>query len=176
MTSQHIILVGMMGVGKSSLGRRLAKRLGLSFVDSDVETERAAGMGITALFEKYGEVQLRALERRVLQRLVAMPPQVIATGGDAFVDDDTRAMLLEGGTTIWLQAGLETLVSRIRRLEHRPLLQTGELRPNLERLLAERQGQYAEAHMTFDTDASPVAELIEVIATKLGAPPASAED
>lgn len=176
MTSQHIILVGMMGVGKSSLGRRLAKRLGMSFVDSDVETERAAGMGITALFEKYGEGQLRALERRVLQRLAAMPPQVIATGGDAFVDDDTRAMLLESGTTIWLQAGLDTLVNRIRRLEHRPLLQQGDLRTNLERLLAEREAQYAEAHMTFDTDASPVAELIEAIATKLGAPPAPAED
>lgn len=169
MTSQHIILVGMMGVGKSSLGRRLAKRLGTSFVDSDVETERAAGMGITALFEKYGEAELRALERRVLQRLVAMPPQVIATGGDAFVDADTRSMLVASGTTIWLQAGLDTLVNRIRRLEHRPLLQGADLRSTLERLLKEREEQYAEAHMAFDTDATPVADLIETIAAKLTA-------
>lgn len=170
MTSRHIILVGMMGVGKSSLGRRLAKRLGRPFVDSDVETERAAGMGITALFETYGETELRALERRVLQRLVAaeVAPQVIATGGDAFVDADTRTMLKAAGTTIWLQAGLDTLAGRIRRLEHRPLLQRGELRPTLKRLLAEREAQYAEAHMTFDTDAVPVAELIEQIVAALG--------
>lgn len=167
MTDKHIILVGMMGVGKSSLGRRLAKRLGLTFVDSDVETERAAGMGITALFEKYGETELRSLERRVLQRLVAMPPQVIATGGDAFVDDDTRAMLLASGITIWLQANLETLVNRIRRLEHRPLLQGHDLRTTLQQLLGERHSQYAEAHMTFDTDAMPVADLIEKIALAL---------
>lgn len=169
MISKHIILVGMMGVGKSSLGRRLGKRLGVAFVDSDVETERAAGMGITALFEKYGETELRALERRVLQRLVAMPPQVIATGGDAFVEDDTRAMLLAAGTTVWLQAGLETLVNRIRRLEHRPLLQGNDLRTTLQRLMAEREAQYAESHMKFDTDAMPVADLIEQIAAQLGA-------
>lgn len=167
MTRQHIILVGMMGVGKSSLGRRLAKRLALPFVDSDVEIERAAGQGITALFETYGETELRALERRVLQRLVAMPPQVIATGGDAFVDDETRALLRQSGMTIWLQAGLETLVSRIRRLEHRPLLQGADLRTTLPRLLSERSSQYAEANLSFDTDAMPVAELIEKIVAAL---------
>lgn len=167
MTSKHIILVGMMGVGKSSLGRRLAKRLDMTFVDSDVETERAAGMGITALFEKYGESELRALERRVLQRLVAMPAQVIATGGDAFVDEETRAMLLAAGVTVWLQAGLETLVTRIRRLEHRPLLQGHDLRSTLQRLLAERTSLYAEAAMTFDTDAMPTADLIEKIVAQL---------
>lgn len=164
---QHVILVGMMGVGKSSLGSRLAKRLGLPFVDSDMEIEKAAGMGITALFKTYGEEELRALERRVLQRLLADAPQVIATGGDAFVDADTRAMLKEGGTTIWLQAGISTLLHRIRRLEHRPLLQQGDMKENLIRLLAEREPLYAEAVLTFDTDAMGVSALIEKIAAAL---------
>jgi len=160
--TKHIILVGMMGVGKSSLGSRLAKRLQCPFVDSDMEIERASGMGITSLFKTYGEEELRALERRVLQRLVAEPVRtVIATGGDAFADDETRALLKQAGTTIWLQAGIETLVHRIRRLEHRPLLQQGDLRENVQRLLAEREEVYAEADMAFDTDAMNVATLIE---------------
>jgi shikimate kinase len=165
--AKHIILVGMMGVGKSSLGSRLAKRLHRPFVDSDMEIEKAAGMGITALFETYGETELRALERRVLQRLLTQPPHVIATGGDAFTDDETRAVLKDSGITIWLQAGLETLVHRIRRLEHRPLLQHGDLKTTLRRLLAEREAVYAEADMSFDTDALPVGELIESIVKAL---------
>jgi shikimate kinase len=166
--AKHIILVGMMGVGKSSLGSRLAKKMQCPFVDSDMEIERAAGMGITALFQTYGEDELRALERRVLQRLVAEPaPSVIATGGDAFVDDETRAMLRGSGTTVWLQAGIDTLVHRIRRLEHRPLLQQGDLRENVKRLLAEREEIYAEADMTFDTDAMNVSALIDKIAAAL---------
>jgi shikimate kinase len=169
MTRRHVILVGMMGVGKSSLGRRLAKQMGVPFVDSDVETERAAGMGITALFEKYGADELRALERRVLQRLLHMPPQVIATGGDAFVDAETRIVLKEGGLTIWLQASLETIVSRIRRLEHRPLLQHGELRPTVARLLAEREALYAEAAVTLDTEKMPAADLLDAMARHAGA-------
>ncbi|MGE3769772.1 MAG: shikimate kinase [Bdellovibrionales bacterium] len=161
--AEHIILVGMMGVGKSSLGSRLGKRLNMPFVDSDMEIERAAGMGITELYESYGEDELRALERRVLHRLLAGPPHVIATGGDAFADDETRAMLIAGGTTIWLQAGLETLSHRIRRLEHRPLLQDVDLRATLDRLLKEREPQYAEAALSFDTDALSVPDLIEAI-------------
>jgi len=165
--TKHIILVGMMGVGKSSLGSRLAKRLRRPFVDSDMEIEKASGMGITALFKTYGEDELRALERRVLQRLLVQPPHVIATGGDAFTDDETRDLLKQSGTTIWLQAGLETLVHRIRRLEHRPLLQQGDLKTNLQRLLAEREAVYAEADLAFDTDALPVGELIEKIVVAL---------
>ncbi len=159
--SRHIILVGMMGVGKSSLGRRLAQRLGLPLADSDLEIERAAGMGIRDLYASYGEEELRALERRVLSRLLAAPPQVIATGGDAFADEETRRLLKEGGVTIWMKAGLSTLTARIRRLDHRPLLEPGEIAPRLAALLAAREGFYAEADFMLETDQKPVTRLID---------------
>lgn len=167
-TTRHIILVGMMGVGKSSLGRKLARRLNLPLADSDFEIERASGMGIRDLFARYGEEELRALERRVLHRLLDSTPHVIATGGDAFADDETRHMLKERGTTIWLRANIDTLTARIRRLDHRPLLEEGEIRPRLEELLAVREPLYAEAELTLVTDNQPVSALIERAVVLLG--------
>lgn len=166
--TRHIILVGMMGVGKSSLGRRLSRRLNLPLADSDFEIERAAGMGIRDLFNFYGETELRALERRVLTRLLAEPPHVIATGGDAFADAESRALLKAGGTTIWLKAGLNTLTSRIRRLDHRPLLEQGTIEPRLAELLAERESFYAEADLMLETDHKPVPLLIDELVRMLG--------
>lgn len=159
----------MMGVGKSSLGRRLSQRLGLPLADSDLEIERAAGMGIRDLYASYGEEELRALERRVLGRLLAAPPQIIATGGDAFADAETRAMLKAGGTTIWMKAGLGTLTARIRRLDHRPLLEPGEIAPRMAALLAAREAFYAEAEHMLETDQKPVVRLIDEVVTLLKA-------
>ena len=160
---RHIILVGMMGVGKSSLGRRLARRLALPLADSDQEVERAAGMGIGDLFRRYGEPELRALERRVLGRLLAAPQQIIATGGDAFTDAQTRDLLKNGGQTIWLKASAATLAARIRRLDHRPLLSAVDMPAQLEALVAERAAHYAEADHTVVTDGVPVPQVIELI-------------
>ena len=167
--NRHVILVGMMGVGKSSLGRRLSRRLGLTLADSDQEIERAAGMGIGELYHKYGEPELRALERRVLGRLLAMPPQIIATGGDCFTSAETRALLKSGGLTIWLKASAATLTARIRRLDHRPLLTVGDMPAQIAALVEARAPHYAEADLTLVTDDVPVPQIIETIVQMLSA-------
>ena len=119
-----------MGAGKSTVGRRLAKRLGLPFVDADEEIEAAAGLSIAEIFERYGEAHFRDGERRVLARLIDGPPRVIATGGGAFMDAETRALILERCIAIWLDAEVETLAERVGRRGHRPLLKgTGPARP-----------------------------------------------
>lgn len=166
---RHIILVGMMGVGKSSLGRRLSRRLQLALADSDREIERAAGMGIGELFRLYGEPELRALERRVMTRLLAMPPQIIATGGDAFTDAETRELLKAGGLTIWLKASAATLTARIRRLEHRPLLNAPDIPAQIAELVEARAAHYGEARLTLETDEQPVPQIIERIVDLLRA-------
>lgn len=165
--NRHVILVGMMGVGKSSLGRRLSRRLSLTLADSDQEIERAAGMGIGELYHKYGEPELRALERRVMGRLLAMPPQIIATGGDAFTSSETRQMLKEGGLTIWLKASATTLSARIRRLDHRPLLTGDDMPAQIAALVEARAPHYAEADVTLVTDEVPVPQIIENIVNLL---------
>ena len=119
-----------MGAGKSTVGRRLAKRIGLPFADADEEIEAAAGLTVAEIFERYGEAHFRDGERRVLARLIEGPPRVIATGGGAFMDDETRALILARCTAIWLDAEVETLAERVGRRDHRPLLKgTGPARP-----------------------------------------------
>jgi len=146
-----VVLVGLMGAGKTSVGQRLAEMLGAGFADSDVEVERAAGMTIPEIFECLGEAHFRDGERRVLARLLSGPPGVLATGGGAFMNAGTRALIAERGVSVWLKADLETLVARTAGRTHRPLLNTGDPRATLRRLIAERHPVYAEADVTVES-------------------------
>lgn len=173
-----LVLVGLMGAGKSSIGRRLAQRLGLPFVDADSEIEAAAGMTIEEIFQRHGEASFRDGERRVIARLLDNPIQVLATGGGAFMDPQTRALVRARAISLWLRADLEVLVARVGRRTSRPLLKGGEPRAVLERLIAERYPVYAEADIIVDTvDGPPEATLERVlaaIAAHVGAPVARA--
>jgi shikimate kinase len=144
---RSIVLVGLMGAGKSTLGRRLARRLHLPFVDSDEEIERAADRTIAEIFEHYGEASFRDLERRVIARLVEGAPKVIATGGGAFVDAETRQLILERCLAIWLDAAPELLAERVARRDTRPLLRGKEPLAVLSELAERRNPFYAEAHL-----------------------------
>jgi shikimate kinase len=148
--TKTVALVGLMGAGKTSVGRRLAQKLGLPFVDADAEIEAAAGSTIEEIFERHGEVAFRDGERRVIARLLENPPQILATGGGAFMDPQTRQLLRERAITLWLRADLELLLQRVARRNNRPLLKVGEPRAVLERLMAERYPVYAEADIIVD--------------------------
>jgi shikimate kinase len=166
---KSIALVGLMGAGKSTVGRRLAKRIGLPFADADHEIEAAAGLSIAEIFERYGEAHFREGERRVLARLIDGPPRVIATGGGAFMNDETRALLLARCTAIWLDAEIETLAERVGRRGHRPLLK-GKDPAALLRVLAEvRNPVYAEAHFTVRGGALPHSKMVDRIVEALAA-------
>jgi shikimate kinase len=148
MAARHrpIVLIGLMGVGKSTIGRRLAQRLHLPFVDSDHEIEAVAGMTIAEMFSRYGEAQFRDGERRVIARLVDGRPKVIATGGGAFMNEETRALILDRATAIWLDADIDVLADRVgRRAGTRPLLNGGDPREMLARLAEVRNPVYALA-------------------------------
>ncbi len=142
-----VVLVGMMGVGKSSVGRKLSAMLHMPFVDADEEIERAAQMAIPEIFARFGEAYFRDGERRVIARLIDAPSAraVIATGGGAFVNDETRALILERGIAVWLDSDIETLLDRVGRKDNRPLLKQGDPREILTRLKAEREATYAQA-------------------------------
>ena len=142
-----IVLVGMMGVGKSSVGKRLGAMLHWPFVDADDEIEASARMTIPEIFETYGEDYFRDGERRVIARLLAegQPPCVLATGGGAFVNEATRALILERGLAVWLDSDVDTLVERTARKDNRPLLRQGDPREILSRLRDERAPAYAHA-------------------------------
>ncbi len=141
--SRSLVLVGMMGAGKSSIGRRLAARLEIPFVDADAEIERAAGMTISDMFAKHGESSFRSGEARVIARLLEAGPQVLATGGGAFMNTDTRVLIGQKGISIWLKADYRILMRRIRRRNDRPLLNTGDPADTLKRLIDERYPVYA---------------------------------
>jgi len=140
-----IAMVGMMGAGKSSIGRRLAARLGLSFVDADTEIEEAANATITEIFERHGEGYFRDGERRVIQRLLDGAPKVLATGGGAFIQPETRAAIQAGAISIWLKADRDLILSRVKRRANRPLLKTSDPGAVVDRLIAERYPIYAES-------------------------------
>lgn len=142
-----LVLVGLMGVGKSTVGKRLAADLGISFVDADEEIEVAAQMSISEIFERFGESYFRDGERRVISRLIDGVPRVIATGGGAFMNDETRALILGGAIAIWLDADLETLVERVSRRNTRPLLRNGNPAEVLARLAEVRNPVYAQAQI-----------------------------
>ncbi len=143
--ARHLVLIGLMGAGKSSVGARLADRLGVPFADSDAEVERAAGMTIPEIFESLGEARFRDGERRVIARLLGAPPMVIATGGGAFLNAETRALIADRAVSVWLKADLEVLVARTAGRTHRPLLNTGDPRAVLSRLIDARYPVYAGA-------------------------------
>jgi shikimate kinase len=153
-----------MGAGKSSVGRRVASRLGLPFFDADVEIEAAAGSSISDLFARYGEAAFRDGERRVMRRLLGGPRAVIATGGGAFVDPETRALIAAKAMSIWLRADLDVLTKRVTGRDHRPLLKEGNPRAILSALMEKRHPIYAEADLVVDsldqpTDLTVVAVL-----------------
>jgi shikimate kinase len=164
---RSIVLVGLMGVGKSTVGRRLAKRLGVGFVDSDEEIERAADRSIAEIFEHYGEESFRDGERRVIARLIDGSPKVIATGGGAFLNDETRALILERCIAVWLDADLEVLAERVSRRDQRPLLRGKEPLPVLEGLATIRNPVYAEAHLRVRSQPAPHERAVERIIAAL---------
>ena len=168
---RSIVLVGLMGAGKSSVGRILAERLGLPFVDADAEIERAAGSSIEDIFARDGEAVFRSGERRVIARLLTGPTAVIATGGGAFMDAETRKAVRARGISIWLKADLDTLIERTSRRGGRPLLKRGDPREILARLIAERYPVYGEADLMIETGESPAESVAESIITKLGCGP-----
>jgi shikimate kinase / 3-dehydroquinate synthase len=149
--TRTIVLVGLMGAGKSCIGRRLAQRLNVSFVDADFEIEQAAGCTITEIFEKYGETAFRDGERSVMARLLKGPPTILAAGGGAFMDAETRALVRQYGISVWLRADLDTLAARTKGRSHRPLLNSGDPRDTLAKLIEIRYPVYAEANITVDT-------------------------
>lgn len=162
-----IVLVGLMGVGKSTVGRRLARRLGIPFVDSDEEIEAAADHEIREIFDRFGEASFRDGERRVLRRLIAGEPKVIATGGGAFMDAETRALILDRCIAVWLEAEVETLAERVARRRHRPLL-VGKDPLSLLRDLAEvRNPVYASAHLRVQSGPGPHEQTVERIVDAL---------
>lgn len=160
---RSVVLVGMMGVGKSTIGRLLAGKLGLDFVDSDDEIERAAGMPISDIFESFGETGFRDGERRVIARLIAEGPKVIATGGGAFINDETRALIREKCLSIWIDADLDVLVDRVSRRGHRPLLIGRDPREVLTELSVKRTPIYREADIHVRSDSGPHARTVNQI-------------
>lgn len=162
-----IVLVGLMGVGKSTVGRRLAKRLGLPFVDSDSAIEDAAGFTAAEVYEKYGEKDFRDGERRLVARLVDGQVGVIATGGGAFIDSRTRELLNARAITIWLDASVDVLSERTGRRDTRPLLRNADPKGTLEKLADERRPSYAEAHIHIMSGGGGHYEVVERIIVAL---------
>ena len=163
---RSVVLVGMMGAGKSSIGRRLAARLGIAFVDADSEIEAAAGMTISEIFAKHGEPYFRDGERRVIARLLDNGPQVLATGGGAVMDSATRTRIAEKGVSVWLKADLDVLIRRTKRRTDRPLVD------QIKTLLPLREPFYAQADIVIQSREEPhediVEELLRALAQKLG--------
>ncbi|MEP0709728.1 shikimate kinase [Parvibaculum sp.] len=164
---RSIVLVGLMGAGKTTVGRRLARRLDLAFVDADAEIEEAAGETIPEIFERRGEAAFRAGERRVIARLLSGPPQVLATGGGAYMDPVTRANIAARGISIWLKADLDILMKRVGKRGDRPLLQNGDPRATMQRLMEERYPVYAEADITIESLEGPHDTIVETIVERL---------
>jgi shikimate kinase len=165
--ARSVVLVGMMGAGKSSIGRRLAGRLGLAFADADGEIEVAAGMTIPDIFSTYGEAYFRAGETRVIARLLEGGPQVLATGGGAFMNADTRAAIGAYGVSVWLKAEFDVLMRRIKRRQDRPMLKTEDPGETLRALMAQRYPVYAQADITVQSREVPHEKIVDEIAGAL---------
>ena len=161
--NKTIVLVGLMGAGKSTVGRRLARQIGRRFKDADDEIEKASAMKISDYFSTYGEPAFRDGEARVIERLLDGPPIVLATGGGAFVTEATRTLIQDKAISIWLRADLDVLVQRTARRNIRPLLRAGNPRDILEKLLHERGPIYAKAHLTVESSDIPHAATVERI-------------
>lgn len=162
-----VVLVGMMGVGKSTVGRKLATLLHLDFRDADDAIEEAAQMTVSEIFERFGEAYFRDGERRVIARLLDGGPAVIATGGGAFAQEDTRKLILKRGVAVWLDADVDTIVDRVRRRDTRPLLRDGDPREIVGRLKAEREAFYAEAPIHVSSANGPHGDTVTRIVQEL---------
>lgn len=148
---RNLIFIGLMGAGKSVIGRMIAQQLSMPFIDTDAEIERVSRMTIAELFASYGEPEFRALETRVIERLVKGGPRVISTGGGAFINERTRAVIKRGGVSVWLRADLEVLWERVNKRDHRPLLKTENPKQTLENLMNQRYPVYAESDLTVES-------------------------
>jgi shikimate kinase len=162
-----VVLIGLMGAGKSCVGRRLAARLGLSFIDSDHEFEIAAGCSISDYFAKHGEAAFRDGERKVIARLMEGSPCILATGGGAFIDPETRDRIKQSALSVWIRADLDLLVKRTSGRDHRPLLKTGDPREILSRLMEARYPVYAEADIIVDSTDEPPEVTVAKICQEL---------
>lgn len=160
---RSIVLVGLMGAGKSSIGKRLAKSLDLPFFDADAEIERASGLSISEIFSRHGEAYFREGERRVIQRLLAGTRHVLATGGGAFMDPKTRTLIKSTAFSIWLRAELDVLVRRCAKRQNRPLLAAGDPEKILADLMTVRYPIYAEADFVVDSEDGPHELVVEKI-------------
>lgn len=166
-SGKSLVLIGLMGAGKSSVGRRVAKILNLPFVDADEEVERAAGCSVEDIFRLYGEDAFRDGEERVIARLLEAGPQVLATGGGAFMNPRTREHIRKAGVSAWLRADLDLLVRRTSRRSGRPLLAHGNPRETLERLIEERYPIYAEADIVIDTTDENIELMVDRLVAAL---------
>lgn len=146
-----IVFVGLMGAGKTAIGRKVAQMLGLPFIDSDHEIETVSRMSVPDLFDRYGEPEFRALERRVISRLVEEGSRVVSTGGGAFMNDETRRVIADHGISVWLKADLDVLMERVVKNKNRPLLRNADPRAVMQRLMQERYPVYALADITVPT-------------------------
>jgi len=177
--ARSVVLVGMMGAGKSSIGRRLAGRLGIAFTDADNEIELAHRLSIPDIFATYGEAYFRSGEARVIARLLEGGPQVLATGGGAFMNADTRGAIAAHGISVWLKAEFDVLMRRIKRRQDRPLLKTEDPGETLRTLMAARYPVYAQADITIESREVPhdkiVDEIVGAVADRL-APQIDAAD
>jgi shikimate kinase len=167
--ARSIVLVGLMGAGKSTVGRRLANKLGLPFRDADHEIEAAAGMTIPDIFAIYGEAYFRDGERRVIARLLQEGPLVLATGGGAFMSEETRAQVRERGLSVWLKADLDVLLRRVRKRSNRPLLQTDDPEATMRSLMEIRHPVYAEADLTVESHEAPHDRVVNEVLKALKA-------
>jgi len=177
--SRSIVFVGLMGAGKTAIGRRVAASLSLPFVDSDQEIENVSRMTIAELFDRYGEAEFRSLEQRVILRILEGGPQVLSTGGGAFINAQTRAAIEERGLSVWLRAEIDTLMERVAKKQNRPLLKTADPRGTLERLMIDRHPVYALADLTVPTRDEHkeviAAEVIDALARHLESRPVGGE-
>ncbi|WP_375207149.1 shikimate kinase [Hyphococcus sp.] len=170
-SERPVVLVGMMGVGKTTVGRRLAPRLDLPFFDADQEIEKAAGMSVSDLFAAHGEQSFREGEARVIKRLLEGPPHVLATGGGAVTNPETRALIADLAVSIWIKADVETILKRATRRNTRPLLQNDDPRETLIRLMREREPFYAAADIHIDSQPGPHANTVDMIIEALSQRP-----
>jgi shikimate kinase len=169
---RSVVLIGLMGAGKTAVGRRLANRLDLPFIDADSEIEVAAGASISEIFAEHGEAYFRQGERKVIARLLENGPQVLATGGGAYMNPDTRANIKAHGLSVWLKADIKVLMKRVGRRDNRPLLAAGDPEKVMKRLMEERYPIYAEADVTVESRDVPhdviVGAVIDALADTLG--------
>ncbi len=169
LAGRNVVFVGLMGAGKSAIGRMVAQQLKVSFIDTDVEIERVSRMTIAELFATYGEEEFRALETRVVKRLLRGGPKVISTGGGAFINDNTRRHIMRGSVSLWLKADIEVLWERVNKRDHRPLLKTENPKATLAALMEKRYPIYAEADLTIESrDVRKEIIVTEVLAAIAG--------